>query len=147
MPYTISKAAMSDLEDIALLYHELVGSKEDINRMKETYNTLITNEHIRVLVAKDDENHVIGTISGYICPILFFTCSALLVIEGFIVSQTYQGKGIGTRLLDAMDAFALENRCHHAILVSSESRNSAHRLYLKKGFNQDEAVKGFRKTY
>ena len=55
------------------------------------------------------------------------------------------GQGIGSRIMEAVDAFAKEKNCAYAILVSSGFRTDAHRFYYNHGFTDD--VRGFRKVY
>lgn len=41
----------------------------------------------------------------------------------------YQGSGIGKKLMNALEDFAMENLCSYIILASSKNREQAHRFY------------------
>ena len=70
---------------------------------------------------------------------------SFLVIEDVIVKEGLRGKGIGRKLMEALDEFALSHDCAYAILVSSGHRIDAHQFYKHTGYT--EHVEGFRKMY
>lgn len=105
------------------------------------YKTLYDSEDYYLAVAREEDT-ILGTATGIIC---YGLGGNFLVIEDFVVEESRRGMGIGTKLMQQLDAFAVQRNCIYAILVSSGFRKDAHRFYVKAGFYDD--VRGFRKNY
>lgn len=105
------------------------------------YKTLQHSDDYYLAVAREGDT-ILGTVTGILCHGLG---DDFLVIEDFVVEPSRRGQGIGTKLMQKMDDFAVSRNCTYAILVSSGFRKDAHRFYEKTGFLDD--VRGFRKNY
>lgn len=57
-----------------------------------------------------------------------------LVMDGIVVDRNYQGKGIGTKLLNAIITFATQNGYHTVRLDVINKNARAKKLYEQKGF-------------
>lgn len=58
----------------------------------------------------------------------------ILYIDDFVTKSHFQNKGYGTKLIDHVIEIAKVSGCNQVHLDSGYNRNSAHRLYLDKGF-------------
>lgn len=62
-------------------------------------------------------------------------------ISSLVVSESYRGRGIGARLLEAAEAIFRDWGCARVEVSSGAAREAAHRFYLRAGFS--EAPKRF----
>lgn len=145
MQITVTKAAYEDLPEIAALYEELLGERQPLRLIEQNFAQIDQNEQYCVLVAKDENQTVLGTAMCIACFSWTECCRSFLVIENVVVSDRCRGMGIGKQLFSEIDRIAEENGYSYAILVSSAFRKSAHRFYEAVGYT--ESVKGFRKVY
>lgn len=106
---------------------------EQINRDPQKY----------LMVAEDAET---GTLCGSLLGVVFEDicgdCRPILLIENVAVLESYQGKGVGKRMFEQIEAWGREMDCHYEILVSGMNRTGAHKFYDALGFSE---VKGFKK--
>lgn len=97
-----------------------------------------------VLVADLD-----GVVVG-VCQVLVFqhfqhTGGWCGEIESVHVRGDQRGQGIGTALLEAAEAFAIEQGCYRIQLTSNNVREDAHRFYRSLGFKATHH--GFKKHF
>lgn len=106
---------------------------EQINRDPQKY----------LMVAEDAET---GTLCGSLLGVVFEDicgdCRPILLIENVAVLESYQGKGVGKRMFEQIEAWGRKMDCHYEILVSGMNRTGAHKFYDALGFSE---VKGFKK--
>jgi GNAT superfamily N-acetyltransferase len=140
----IAKLGIDEIPELVKLYDELVPVKNELEAAQKKYREIIDNDDYMIFVAKE-EDKIIGTAMGICCKTLAFNGKNFLVVEDVIVSEKYRGKGIGRKLFEALDNFAIDKNCAYAILVSSDFRAEAHIFYEKMGYI--DGVKGFRKGY
>lgn len=140
----IEKLRIEEIPDVFKLYNELIPSKHDVNILHKKYLEIVNNDNYAVLVAKEGKD-IMGIAMGICCTTLSYPDKNFLVIEDVIVSMKFRGRGIGKKLLESLDSFALEMNCVYAILISSDFREGAHEFYKKLGYT--DGVKGFRKVY
>ncbi len=138
---TIEKLQKKDLDAAIALVSTLVPHELMSEQSYQVYDQIKDHDSYAILVAKEDDE-VLGTVTAIVCGAL---TRPFLVLEDFVVKPGRTGQGIGGKLLDAADRFAVEHGCTYAILVSSGFRKDAHRFYEKHGFTED--VRGFRKGY
>lgn len=137
----IEKMQPESVEQVLSLQQTLVPFSLCLDSAKTLYETLQHDEDHYIAVAREGDA-ILGTATGICCHGLG---GNFLVIEDFVVREDLRGKGIGSRLMAQLDAFAISKNCIYAILVSSGFRKNAHRFYEKCGFCDD--VRGFRKNY
>lgn len=144
----IEKLKMEDIEALLKLYEELVPFemllKNSLETSVEIYKEILKDKKYLILTAKE-EGKVIGSVLGICCKSIATGKKPFLVIEDVIVDEKVRGKGIGKKLIKAIEDFGKENNCVYGILVSSGFRKEAHKFYESLGFTED--VRGFRKMY
>lgn len=57
-------------------------------------------------------------------------------VEEMVVDETHRGRGIGTRMLDRLIAWARDQGCSHVELDSAFHRMDAHAFYERRGFQR-----------
>jgi len=87
---------------------------------------------------------VLGVFSGIRAAILFSVLERKpvpdeLVMDGIVVDERYRGKGIGSRLLDAVLGFAAKNGFKQVRLDVIDSNPRARKLYEQKGFEATDS--------
>lgn len=127
----ISYANLDNLDEILKLQYLSYQSEAkllnnfDIPPLKQTLKE-VQNEYEKgtILKVTNDENNIVGSVRGYIE-------SGTLYIGKLIVHPLWQGKGIGTKLLKAIEDFCPHTRCE--LFTSSKSANNL-RLYEQAGY-------------
>lgn len=99
---TVSAKALSDLR-------ESVGW----NRMEDEYNNPLMTSYYHIAVYED------GKLVGYIDSVSNGVTDAY--IQDLMVHPDYQGKGLGTELMNQMIAYLKENRIYIISVVFEES--------------------------
>lgn len=123
----------------------LVISDEPADRMKmgKLVEQINRDPQKYLMVAEDAET---GTLCGSLLGVVFEDicgdCRPILLIENVAVLESYQGKGVGKRMFEQIEAWGREVDCHYEILVSGMNRTGAHKFYDALGFSE---VKGFKK--
>ena len=142
----IKKLSHDEIPELINLYAAIMPNEVEhkLEILSSLYQKIENNEDYIILVAKED-SQVVGTAMGVCCKTLAFGGKNFMVIEDVSVIEEFQRKGIGKKLFEALDEFALRRDCAYAILVSSGFRGEAHTFYEKMGYTED--VKGFRKMY
>lgn len=137
----ITSMEEKDLPQIQKLYWELVPEGCSIKTLLANYRRTAHRENYALLVAKYGDE-ILGTAIGIVCIALD---TPFLVVENVVVKEECRGLGIGRRIMEELDGFAVERGCQYAILASSGFRKNAHRFYEAAGYTDD--VRGFRKYY
>jgi len=138
----IEPITKSELTDLAELYNDLFLEKTNLQKMQETFDLIQSNTNHTVLGAKIN-GLLVGSLIGYICPVMLGQCKPFMFIESVIVSNDYRKHGIGKMLMSEIERIARKHNCFLIQLVSSSHRTEAHQFYETLGY--DAGVKGFRK--
>ena len=137
----IRKMVKEDLPQLQHMYRDLIPEGVPMDVMERNFESVAELPNYYSAVAVRGEQ-VLGSTMGILCVALD---APFLVVENVIVDSRYRGKGIGRKIFEELDRFAIENHCEYALLVSSGFRKEAHRFYEAMGYNDD--VRGFRKYY
>ena len=137
----IEKLMVEDIPSILELYEHFLPFETSLDMSLQFFKEMVSNENYYLAVAKEN-GKVLGSALGICCLSL---AVSFLVVEDVIVKEGLRGKGIGTKLMEALDEFAQSHHCAYAILVSSAHRIEAHQFYKHVGYT--EHVEGFRKMY
>jgi GNAT superfamily N-acetyltransferase len=96
-----------------------------------------------VFVAENDTG-VVGWAA--VCVDEGFIEGRLAWIEGFVVEEQARSAGVGTRLLDALEAWARAHGCTAMRVQSNVIRERAHEFYERHGYAKIKAQYAFRKA-
>lgn len=76
---------------------------------------------------------VFGVITSHIFPSLH-SAAPIAWITTLVVSSDARGMGVGTKLLEAAERWAVENGAERVSLTSGVAREDAHRFYESRGY-------------
>jgi len=145
----IRRARRDDLEAILSIYREdpLTGQREArgesaLERYESAFADIDANPRQLLLVA-DASGTVAGTVQVTAIQHLMATGLRSAMIEAFFIGSQHQGQGIGGRLLEEAEQWAVTNGCESIGLTSNKQRPGAHRFYLRHGF--EATHDGFKK--
>ncbi|WP_193072409.1 GNAT family N-acetyltransferase [Brevibacterium sp. FME37] len=79
------------------------------------------------------DGEALGVIAVYVCP-FFEHDGAWARITALVVSERACGLGVGSRLVDAAEAFAARHGCSRVEVTSHDGRVNAHRFYERCGY-------------
>lgn len=100
---------------------------------KKIFDELLENENYHISLLIEDDNIIVGIITGYLCPMLR-SGELRAEVEEFFVKKVHRGKG-GAQLL--MDSFFNWCKSRNVSKVNLESDNQllrAHAFYKNYGF-------------
>ncbi|MCL2159278.1 MAG: GNAT family N-acetyltransferase [Oscillospiraceae bacterium] len=104
---------------------------------------------------KDDERYktfmalIEDEVVGFASTVQFYTVGLdgnLIWLVQMAVKREMQNKGIGSKLLRHIEAYAREKGCDSIILNSGVRRIDAHAFYKRNGYNTDSNSWCFSKT-
>ncbi|MDO6705598.1 GNAT family N-acetyltransferase [Photobacterium sp. 1_MG-2023] len=108
-----------------------------VEAQSEILPGFIDHAHQAMFVAEDDNQNIAGFVVG-IGGKMNRNRHALYLVIG--VRQAYQGRGLGRRLISALEQWASAQQFHRLELTVMAHNQVARKLYLSAGF-QEEGVK------
>jgi len=139
----IRRARQADAPRIATLCGQL-GYPTTATEMAVRLKSVLRQKNAVCFVAEKKEDGVIGWIHASVRPLLEVDRRA--DVDGLVVDDKVQGQGAGAGLLDAAEKWARKRGCVGMSVRSNVIRDSAHRFYLKQGYEHYKTQKAFRKT-
>ncbi len=139
---TIRKAHSADLEPMANLLKRLFSIEADFSadrsRQLEGLRMLLGNPRACILVA-DHGGDVVGMCTG---QVMISTAEGgpSILVEDVIVSSDFQGRGIGSLLMQGLYNFAEKNRATRLQLLADYDNNSALKFYDKIGWTRTSLI-------
>lgn len=135
MQIEIRPARETDAAEIAELNTVEMGYQTTAEQVREKLAVLLKSRDNRILVAVA-EGQVVGYIHANTYETLYFP--PLKNLMGLAVSSAYRCKGIGTALLDAIEAWARETGASGVRLNSGATRTEAHQFYRSRGYGAEK---------
>lgn len=133
---SIRDMIIDDFEKLTELIKEL-GYPSNKNNISERMLKINSNKYYKTLVAEVD-NEVVGFIG--LCKLYAYECDGDYVrIISLIVSEKYRGKGIGTKLVESGEQWAMGEGAIAIALNSGINRKKAHEFYNSNGYS----IKGY----
>ncbi len=142
----IDEITRSDLQQLAKLYEQLANISIDPNGMKDTFEKIFASDDYYLFGARNGDGRLVGTIMGILCHDLVKECRPFMILENLVVDAEWHRKGIGSRLMEKVEAIARERNCIFIEFCSSSFRTGAHAFYKEAGYDPGE-VMGFRKYF
>ena len=123
-------------QDDAILVNLILelGYQMTLDEVKKQYDMLRIHPDYETLVIEKN-----GTVVGFagLCKAYFFEAPGNYArILAFVVSESVRQQGIGRKLLQACEQWAMEQGCNTITLNSGNraEREAAHRFYTENGF-------------
>ncbi len=104
-----------------------------INGGPKIFDKLLEDENYHISLLIDENDAIVGIITGYLCPMLR-SGDFRAEVEEFFVKKDFRGQGGAEQL---MDAFLSWCRSRNVVKVNLESDNQllrAHQFYANYGF-------------
>ena len=129
----IREANINDASELAHLMGQL-GYPTTVNNFKIRFNQILTNPSYHTLVVELD-GKVVG-MAGVCTGIFFEHDGSYVRIVAFVVDSGYRRKGIGKKLIQAVESWAKEQGAIAIALNSGnrEERKAAHQFYSSMGY-------------
>lgn len=120
-------------DDVVAAFSRLIPqlSKSSPPPTKAELQAIATNESCHLLLARDTDGTLLGSLTLVIFPI---PTAVRAWIEDVVVDDAARGKGVGEALNSYALALAAENGAKTVDLTSRPSREAANRLYQRIGF-------------
>jgi GNAT superfamily N-acetyltransferase len=133
-------------EDLPQLVHlmDQLGYPTSLERLESRFSNIQSQPNYHTLVAELN-NKVVGMVG--LCHNLFYEYDSSYVrIVAFIVDTDHRRKGIGEKLMNEAEKWAIEQEATHILLNSGnrEERKVAHKFYLNMGYKNKST--GFSKS-
>jgi ribosomal protein S18 acetylase RimI-like enzyme len=132
----IRELEKDDLEELRILFSQLVSKPEDFNYFKNLDIDLLINDPNCHCVVVEDKKKVIGfaSIAIFLTPVYGYKGR----IEDVIVHEDHRGKGLGKKLSQELLKIAKRKKVKSVHLTSQPSRVPARKLYESLGFELKE---------
>ena len=141
----IEPVAERDLPELAVLYRELSGNEQLVDKMRNSFINIKADDAYILLGAKIG-HRLAGSVMGIVCHDMVDDCRPFMVIENVIVSKEFRNRGVGRALMERIEEFCVIRNCYYSMFVSGIKRTGAHRFYESIGYKAD-MVKGFKKFF
>ena len=140
---TIREMRSSDAGPVAVLTTELgyPATEADIARR---YNRIKDKPEAQLFVAEDTQGNVVGWIHLQVTYLLESDPRA--EIWGLVVSAKARGSGVGRRLVEAGEAWAVAQGLKVVVVRSNRVRVHAHGFYEHLGYIVTKTQNAFRKS-
>ncbi len=144
MDLILRKAEEKDLDgldQVMLVISDKAGDRETVKKLLKKIDS---DPQKYLMVAEDrDTGAICGSLFGVVFEDICDSCRPILLVENVAVLESYQGKGVGRKMFEAIEAWGKNVwDCHYEILVSGMNRTGAHQFYKALGFIE---AKGFKK--
>lgn len=135
MDIEIREIKENDYSEIVLLWNNELGSRTvTAENISERFERMNKDENYKTFVALFD-NKVVGCITMVQTMALEYEVG-YLKINGLVVIENFQRKGIGTKLLKLAENYALDKGLSYLILNCGFQRTKAHDFYESNGFDK-----------
>ena len=131
----IRKAEKTDIPHVLRLYARVLdgGNTVQTETAEQIYDKMKSYPDYHIYVAELDGN-IVGTFALAIMDNMAHMGAKSGLIEDVAVSDSFQGKGIGTQMMKYAVEICKENACYKVCLSSNIKREMAHKFYRKLGF-------------
>lgn len=138
----IREVTKDDAKGIYVLYNTVMGYEYPVTKIKNRIDDILNDNNNYVFIYEIDSE-----VTGIIETVIKYSTheDPFLTINTLAVSNNYQGQGIGSKLLNYVEDFALSKNLASIWLGSQIKRNRAHDFYLNHGYTIIKQHKIFNK--
>jgi GNAT superfamily N-acetyltransferase len=130
----IREASPTDIPTIKQLLAQL--GYPDLNEADVVKKIANYQQASYKLLVSEDESRVTGFIALHTFDI-FHSIGRIGRITAFCVDENIRGTGIGSRLMEAAEAWFTAQGCTKLEVTSNERRTATHAYYKNKGWTED----------
>lgn len=134
---TILEASKKHLPQILRLYAEVLDKGEVLTTddAEIIFDKMLSYPNYKVYVVEID-NQVVGTFALLIMDNLAHVGTPSGIVEDVVVSEAFQGNGIGKKMMMFAIEKCREFGCYKMVLSSNLKRVEAHQFYENFGFEK-----------
>lgn len=140
---SLRRLTVADAPQVQLISKEALGYDFPLEGTKRQLARCLANDSHFLIGATDEKDQVIGYVQAQIYESIYSDRG--LNVLGLAVAPTYQGTGIGKRLMQELEKQAKAARLAFIRLNSGSQRKEAHAFYQKAGYNGDKTQVRFLK--
>ncbi len=140
VPLTLRQARLEDAARLAELNGQL-GYPSRPEQVLARLEILLADPHQGVFVADLAGAGLVGWLHVYRQALLEADLTA--EIGGLVVEQSHRRMGVGQKLMEAAEAWALQQGCCRVHLRSNVIREGAHAFYRRLGYQIDKTQYSF----
>jgi len=129
-PIEVRAATLDDAAAIAELLRQL-GYPNTPDEVRGRLDAMGTDAGDRGLVACADDA-VLGFAAVHLIPMIHHD-GCVARITAFVVADSARGRGIGTALFAACEAYAASRAAERLEVTSGDQRTGAHAFYIRRG--------------
>ena len=141
------KINIADAPEVAEICKFSLGYDVDVENVEKQIEKLTNDKKQNIIIGYEDENtrKIIGFVHAQMYESFYSELG--LNILGLAVNPDFQGRGIGRKLMNKLEQYAVENRISFIRLNSAMKREEAHKFYEHIGYSCDKVQKRFIKTF
>lgn len=130
-----------DAQEIQRISNFELGYDVDLDIVKKQIEKLTNDNKHNVIIGFENEQtrKIIGFVHAELYESLYMDTG--INILGLAVDSNFQGRGIGKRLMNAIEDYALKNNICYIRLNSNVRRTEAHKFYESIGYVCDKTQK------
>jgi GNAT superfamily N-acetyltransferase len=138
----IRYAILADVEALMPLVEEFMALAplfvaSDMAAVRQVLSTMILADASCVIVAAEDEDFV-GMVVAHCVPYLLNPAVLIVQEQAFFVRPAVQATGIGTQLLQALEAWATYKGAQAILMSGFEQYPMAQAMYVRRGYRAFE---------
>jgi GNAT superfamily N-acetyltransferase len=133
-----------DLPTVAALCRELGYAAVDEVTAAERFARVAALPDAELLVAADGDDRPLGFLQ--VMEKHSLNQPAQAVVHSVVVAERMRGRGVGSRLMNAAEAWARTRGLERLALTSRDHRVGAHAFYTRRGYALEKRALGFVKT-
>ena len=138
---------IADTLEVAEICKAALGYDVDVENVKKQIEKLTNDRKQHIIIGYEDER--IRKIIGFVHAQMYesFYSDLGLNILGLAVNPDFQGRGIGKKLMNKLEEYAVDNNISFIRLNSAMKREDAHKFYKHIGYTCDKVQKRFIKVF
>ncbi|HDQ45952.1 MAG TPA: GNAT family N-acetyltransferase [bacterium] len=143
----IREAEWDDRNDLVRLLCELVSGEPDFrpdaSRLEFGIQRMLDAPETRTIFVAQELGRIVGMCAG---QLLLSTAEGgcVLLVEDFIVEESFRGRGIGRRLMEAVEAWGTTRGAKRFQLLTDRNNKTALRFYRNLGWRRTQLTYLFR---
>ena len=138
---------IEDVQEVAEICKFALGYDVDVENVEKQIAKLTNDKKQHIIIGYEDENtrRIIGFVHAQMYESF---CNDLgLNILGLAVNPDFQGRGIGRKLMNELEDYAVDNNISFIRLNSAMKREDAQNFYEHIGYTCDKVQKRFIKKF
>ena len=137
----------ADAPEVAEICKSALGYDINVESVKRQIAKLTNDKNQHIIIGYEDKEtrKIIGFIHAQMYESFYSDLG--LNILGLAVNPDFQGRGIGKKLMDKLENYALDNNISFIRLNSAMKRDEAHKFYEHIGYTCDKVQKRFIKQF